>query len=207
MPEMRFRSLLILSALFRHFTDLFSGELFVLYFTTSYYYVQASAAPKKTVKVNDSTSLVPGGVDGLPRKDISENIIPSLLKDLESFDWKIHLESIENVTKILEEANKRILPVGTGDLFGALRSRLHDSNKNLIMATLSTLGALASAMGKPVEKASKIYILKCLSDNKKNMRECTLSTLDSWPGAAHLDKMVPYITVALMDAKLGAKRL
>lgn len=33
-------------------------------------------------------------------------------------------------------------------------------------------------------------ILKCLSDNKKNMRECTLSTLDSWLAAAHLDKMV-----------------
>lgn len=33
-------------------------------------------------------------------------------------------------------------------------------------------------------------ILKCLGDNKKNMRECTLSTLDSWLGAAHLDKMV-----------------
>lgn len=44
----------------------------------------------------------------------------------------------------------------SGDLFGALKSRLHDSNKNLIMATLSTLGALASAMGQPVEKASKV---------------------------------------------------
>ncbi|KAL8467970.1 hypothetical protein ACS0TY_031278 [Phlomoides rotata] len=169
---------------------------------------EASAAPKKTVKVTDSTSLVPGGVDGLPREDISEKITPALLKGLESSDWKIRLESIENVTKILEEANKRILPVGTGDLFGALRSRLHDSNKNLIMATLSTLGALASAMGQPVEKASKGIlsdILKCLSDNKKNMRECTLSTLDSWLGAAHLDKMVPYITAALTDAKLGAE--
>lgn len=33
-------------------------------------------------------------------------------------------------------------------------------------------------------------ILKCLGDNKKNMRECTLSTLDSWVVAVHLDKMV-----------------
>lgn len=33
-------------------------------------------------------------------------------------------------------------------------------------------------------------ILKCLGDNKKLMRECTLSTLDSWLAAAHLDKMV-----------------
>ncbi|GER36495.1 microtubule organiziation 1 family protein [Striga asiatica] len=169
----------------------------------------ASAVPKKTVKVTDSTSSVAaGGVDGLPREDISEKITPTLLKGLESSDWKIRLESIETVNKILEEANKRIQPTGTGDLFGALRNRLHDSNKNLIMATLNTIGALASAMGQPVEKASKGIlsdILKCLGDNKKHMRECTLSTLDAWLGAAHLDKMVPYVTAALTDAKLGAE--
>lgn len=33
-------------------------------------------------------------------------------------------------------------------------------------------------------------VLKCLGDNKKHMRECTLSALDSWLAAAHLDKMV-----------------
>ncbi|KAI3456298.1 hypothetical protein Pfo_012961 [Paulownia fortunei] len=169
----------------------------------------ASAVPKKTVKVTDSTSsLAAGGVDGLPREDISEKITPTLLKGLESSDWKIRLESIESVNKILEEANKRIQPIGTGELFGALRNRLHDSNKNLIMATLSTIGALASAMGQPVEKSSKGIlsdILKCLGDNKKHMRECTLSALDSWLAAAHLDKMVPYVTAALTDAKIGAE--
>lgn len=33
-------------------------------------------------------------------------------------------------------------------------------------------------------------ILKCLGDNKKHMRECTLTTLDLWLAAVHLDKMV-----------------
>ncbi|KAL3851295.1 hypothetical protein ACJIZ3_013177 [Penstemon smallii] len=168
-----------------------------------------SAVPKKTVKVTDATSsLATGGADGLPREDISEKITPTLLKGLESSDWKIRLESIESVNKILEDANKRIQPAGTGELFGALRSRLHDSNKNLIMATLSIIGALASAMGQAVEKSSKGIlsdILKCLGDNKKHMRECTLNTLDSWLAAVHLDKMVPYVTAALTDAKVGAE--
>lgn len=44
------------------------------------------------------------------------------------------------------------------ELFGALRGRLYDSNKNLIMSTLSTIGGIASAMGLPVEKASKVCI-------------------------------------------------
>lgn len=172
-------------------------------------YEGTSVVPKKTVKVADATSsLACGGVDGLPREDISERITPSLLKGLECSDWKIRLESIENVNKIVEEANRRIQPTGTGELFGALRSRLHDSNKNLIMTTLSTIGALASAMGQAIEKSSKGIlsdILKCLGDNKKQMRECTLSTLDAWLAAVHLDKMVPYVSAALIDTKLGAE--
>ncbi|EPS71179.1 hypothetical protein M569_03579, partial [Genlisea aurea] len=168
----------------------------------------SSVVPKKTVKAVDSTlSSAAGGVDGLPREDISEKITPTLLKGLESSDWKIRLESIESVNKILEEANKRIQPNGTGELFGALRGRLHDSNKNLIMATLSTISALAIAMGQPLEKSSKGILsdlLKCLSDNKKQMRECTLSTLDAWLSAVNLDKMIPYVTAALIDTKIGA---
>ncbi|XP_073058654.1 protein MOR1 isoform X1 [Primulina eburnea] len=169
-----------------------------------------SAVPKKTVKVTDAaSSLASGGVDGLPREDISEKITPTLLKGLECSDWKIRFESIESVNKIVEEANRRIQPTGTGELFGALRSRLHDSNKNLIMTTLSTIGVLASAMGQAIEKSSKqgilSDILKCLGDNKKQMRECTLSTLDAWLAAVHLDKMVPYVSAALTDTKLGAE--
>ncbi|XP_043688647.1 protein MOR1 isoform X3 [Telopea speciosissima] len=169
----------------------------------------ASAAPKKTVKASDSTlSMSAVGLGGLPHEDISGKITPTLLKNLSSSDWKVRLESIESVNKILEEANKRIQPTGTGELFAALRGRLYDSNKNLIMATLATLGGVASAMGPSVEKASKGIlsdVLKCLGDNKKHMRECTLNTVDSWVAAVHLDKMVPYITAAFTEAKLGAE--
>ncbi|KAI3741132.1 hypothetical protein L1987_58799 [Smallanthus sonchifolius] len=169
----------------------------------------AAAAPKKTVKATDSVSSVSGGgLDSLPREDISAKITPALLKGLESSDWKIRLESIEAVSKIVEEANKRIQPTGTVELFGALRARLYDSNKNLIMATLTSISGLASAMGPAIEKSSKGIlsdVVKCLGDNKKHMRECALTTLDSWVAATHLDKMVPYITASLTDAKLGAE--
>ncbi|KAG6698376.1 hypothetical protein I3842_08G016300 [Carya illinoinensis] len=168
-----------------------------------------SAIPKRTVKESESNSSVTvSGLDGLPREDISGKITPTLLKSLESPDWKVRLESIEAVNKILEEANKRIQPAGTVELFGALRGRLCDSNKNLVMASLTTIGSIASAMGPAVEKSSKGIlsdVMKCLGDNKKHMRECTLMTLDSWLGAVHLDKMVPYITAALMDTKIGAE--
>uniref|UniRef100_A0A803LPT6 TOG domain-containing protein n=1 Tax=Chenopodium quinoa TaxID=63459 RepID=A0A803LPT6_CHEQI len=171
-------------------------------------YEGPSVAPKKTVKATDLSSVPAGGSDGLPREDISAKITPTLLKNFESPDWKIRLESIEAVNKILEEANKRIQPIGTGELFGALRGRLNDSNKKLVMEASSTIGGVAFAMGLPVEKASKGIlsdVLKCLGDNKKQMRECVLTTLDLWHGAVHLDKMVPYITAALLESKLGAE--
>uniref|UniRef100_A0A1D1XIA6 Protein MOR1 n=1 Tax=Anthurium amnicola TaxID=1678845 RepID=A0A1D1XIA6_9ARAE len=168
----------------------------------------AAVVPKKIVKVSDAALPVSAGLDGLPREDISGKITPSLLKNLGSPDWKVRLESIESVNKILEEANKRIQPAGTNELFAALRGRLCDSNKNLVMATLSTIACIASAMGSSVEKSSKgilLDVLKCLGDNKKHMRECTLSTLDSWVAAVQLDKMVPYITAALTESKLSAE--
>ncbi|KAG6756741.1 hypothetical protein POTOM_040182 [Populus tomentosa] len=169
----------------------------------------ASAIPKKTVRMSESMTCVSGGgLDSLPREDISGKVTPTLIKSLESPDWKVRLESIEAVNKILEEANKRIQPNGTGELFGALRGRLYDSNKNLIMTALTTIGGVASAMGPAVEKSSKGVlsdILKCLGDNKKHMRECALNTLDSWVASVHLDKMIPYITAALFESKLGAE--
>ncbi|ONM17578.1 Protein MOR1 [Zea mays] len=94
--------------------------------------------------------------------------------------------------------------ITAAELFSALRGRLYDSNKNLVMATLSTIGGLASAMGPSVEKSSKgilADVLKCLGDNKKHMRECTLTALDSLVAAAQLEKMVPYIIMSLGDQK------
>lgn len=50
-----------------------------------------STAPKKTVRASEPSSLSAGGLDGLPREDISAKITPTLLKSLESPDWKVLL--------------------------------------------------------------------------------------------------------------------
>ncbi|GKE81779.1 protein MOR1 isoform X2, partial [Tanacetum coccineum] len=48
------------------------------------------------------------GLDSFPAEDISGKIKLDLLKGVGSSDWKIRIESIETVNKIVEEANKRI---------------------------------------------------------------------------------------------------
>ncbi|GKC48479.1 protein MOR1 [Tanacetum coccineum] len=158
---------------------------------------------EKTVMASHSVSSVFGsGLDSLPREDNSRKITPKLLKGLECSDWKVNehctishivdyaqmgLESIEAVNKIVEEANKRIHPTGTVELFGALTARLYDGNHNLFMANLTSISGLEYAMGPAIEKSSMGIvsdIVKCIGDNKKHMRECT-----SWVASTDLDKM------------------
>lgn len=56
------------------------------------YYIQGTVVPKKTVRTSESTSSVSaGGSDGLPREDISGKFTPTLVKSLESPDWKVWL--------------------------------------------------------------------------------------------------------------------
>ncbi|KAG6414510.1 hypothetical protein SASPL_127312 [Salvia splendens] len=97
----------------------------------------------------------------------------------------VRLESIESVTKILEEANKPILPAGTGDLFGPLKGRPHDSNNIFfIIATLSTIGALTTTMDCQLRSliiymnvAHAGHSFRCLEmpwRHKKHMLECTM---------------------------------
>lgn len=51
---------------------------------------QGTAAPKRVVKAS-ITSTSAGGLDSLPREDISSKITPNLLKGFESPDWKVLL--------------------------------------------------------------------------------------------------------------------
>lgn len=75
---------------------------------------------------------------------------------------------LANIVNLLNSLFALWLPV---ELFGALRGRLSDSNKNLVMATLTTIGSVATAMGPAVEKSSKVcksYLH--LSFSSRNLR-------------------------------------
>ncbi|KAM2934054.1 hypothetical protein FF1_041921 [Malus domestica] len=96
--------------------------------------------------------------------DVKPALFSALDAEYEKNPFEVRLESKEAVNKILEEANKRIQPTGT------------NCNKNLVAATLTVVGNVASAIGAPAEMLSKGIlsdVLKCLGDNKKHMRECT----------------------------------
>lgn len=68
-----------------------------------------------------------------------------------------------------------VLCLFAAELFGALKGRLSDSNKNLVMAALTSIGNVASAMGPAVEKSSKVIpysiadLIKCIFPLKLNV--------------------------------------
>lgn len=45
----------------------------------------------------------------------------------------------------------------TGELFSALKGRLSDPNKNLILLAVTITANVASAMGPPADKSSKVH--------------------------------------------------
>ncbi|CAI5527573.1 unnamed protein product, partial [Closterium sp. Naga37s-1] len=178
-----------------------------------------SAAPTRTVKRPSSGAggeaaaaegeVVGGGGGGagLPREDISAKLTATLIANLGNSNWKVRQESMDAVNGIVEEANRRILPEGTFEVFGALKARLSDSNKNLIILAMNTIANLADAMGAPVDKQSRGIIsdvLKCLSDPKRQTREAVVKALDSWLGALGPDKMIPVVAPAMVDVKIAA---
>ncbi|GJW01047.1 ribonuclease H-like domain, reverse transcriptase, RNA-dependent DNA polymerase [Tanacetum coccineum] len=104
--------------------------------------------------------------------------------------WSTQKQATVALSSFRFSIQQRIQPTRTVELFGALRARLYDSNQNLIMATLTSISGLESAMGPTIEKSSKGImsdIVKCIGDNKKHMRECM-----SWVASTDLDKMIQF---------------
>ncbi|GAQ86856.1 Armadillo repeat superfamily protein [Klebsormidium nitens] len=167
-------------------------------------YEGPAAAPKRQVKVAEA---VVAGNGELPREDISGKITEAMLTEMASTDWKVRQAAIESVNQVIEDARKRIQPAGLGDLFAALKGRLNDSNKNLVVSALAVLASLAAALGPGADKTNKSIlteVLKCMSDNKKLVRDAALKTMDAWLEALSLDKLVPYLVVGLAEPKISA---
>ncbi|XP_004343831.1 hypothetical protein CAOG_07107 [Capsaspora owczarzaki ATCC 30864] len=154
-----------------------------------------------------------GGVeDLLPRNDISGQITAALLTNLGDANWKVRGEALEQITQILQQAQRRITP-DIGSLPTGLKARLSDANKNLVTITLNMLGVIATAMGPEIERHMRILMpsmLSTLSDAKPQLRQAAITAIDAWEQLIGLDPFITgqYISSALAgDAPLLRKDL
>ncbi|CAB4025899.1 cytoskeleton-associated 5 isoform X1, partial [Paramuricea clavata] len=108
-------------------------------------------------------------------------IKPEIINELSDKKWQIRGEALQKVSGIFNEA-KYVTP-NLGDLPGALKARLGDSNKNLVMTTLNIITSLVKAMGPGSTKHVKPLVpavISTLGDSKPQVRATAITCLNSW---------------------------
>jgi cytoskeleton-associated protein 5 len=113
--------------------------------------------------------------------------------------WKVRKEALEQLHGIVA-ANKRLKPTLGTELIPALKGRLGDSNKSLVMTTCEIIGMLAKAIEKPFEKHARVLLppmISNLNDNKAPVRAAVTSALDSIAEGCSLACIFPAAGTAL----------
>lgn len=148
-------------------------------------------------KTSTTSSLVE---DLIPRVNITAQINDALLSQLADASWKVRKAGLDEITQILNTSNNRVKYTGY-ELFNSLKARLSDSNKNLSLQTLEICGALAEAMGSAFEKNLKVLlpaVIETLSDNKVQVRQAALKTLDRFLLVSSINTFFSSIRPALI---------
>ncbi|KAF9405900.1 Microtubule-associated protein, microtubule dynamics during spindle orientation [Podila epigama] len=161
----------------------------------------ASMDPPQVTKgpVEDGASGASAVEELFPMVDISVQFTSALLEECADANWKIRKEAMEKVAAIVD-ANKRITP-NLGGLTGALKLRLADVNKSIQLLTLEICSKLATAMGKPFDKFARLLcanVASCLTDQKENIRQGAIATLEAIATQTGLDPLVSSLAVSLV---------
>ncbi|CAG0924320.1 unnamed protein product, partial [Notodromas monacha] len=119
--------------------------------------------------------------DLIPRVDIEDQISPALIEKLSDKNWKVRTEGLAEVKDIIGKA-KFITP-NLGELPSALKSRVGDLNKNLMMEAIGICKQLADSMGPKGKQHARIIIpavIGALGDSKPHVRLAAKECLDTW---------------------------
>ncbi|EGC31921.1 hypothetical protein DICPUDRAFT_156163 [Dictyostelium purpureum] len=136
----------------------------------------------------------------LPRTDISAKITPTILANLNDNNWKTRSDALDEIEKIILEANRKIQPK-IGQLPPALKNRLPDTNQKVQTSTLNIITLLSQSMGAPFEKAAKLLIpqiLLLLQDLKKPIRDATISCMNQLLNDFGFDIFVPFVSTPMI---------
>ena len=169
--------------------------------------VEGQAAPVPT-RTQADVSSVPqtngkakagGGGDAMeelyPRVEIDRLLVGTpILANAKSDAWKSRKEALEQLQGLLE-ANRRFKPTmgrrlfavqcpthtqHTGDIGQVLKARIPDTNKAVQALALDVIARVASGMGKPFEKYTRLYVVPIatvLADQKAPIRASAKATL------------------------------
>ncbi|KAF7778753.1 hypothetical protein Agabi119p4_3098 [Agaricus bisporus var. burnettii] len=125
----------------------------------------------------------------------------TILTDAKSDAWKTKKEALEALQAILDQGNNKRLKSGMGEIGQVLKLRVVDTNKAVQSLALDIVSRIATGMGKPFEKHSRLFVastVTVLSDQKVHVRSAASQTLTAIATACGaLDSMVAGITTGL----------
>ena len=131
----------------------------------------------------------------IPIVDISKKITNQMLKDIKSGKWPEKKLACENIEKILENANMKILPNGLNDLFNLIKEKLSDGNKNIVRMIISLLTKLIESLGNGFKQYTKniaLALIPNLADKMQMLREDCQNCLDKWVEFTGFDTIIYY---------------
>ncbi|KAJ7774661.1 microtubule associated protein [Mycena maculata] len=183
--------------------------------TTEFDKVEGNPAPEPSRTSADLASMVVSssasngaGASADPLDDLFPRVeVDGLLKgttilaDSKSDSWKTKKEGLEALQLILDQGSNKRLKPAMGDIGQVLKARVTDTNKAVQNLALDIVARIATGMGKPFERHSRLFVLPVatvLADQKAPIRASAIQTLTAIATACEgLDSMVQGLHTAL----------
>ncbi|KAF7322950.1 Microtubule associated protein [Mycena chlorophos] len=125
----------------------------------------------------------------------------TILADAKSDSWKTKKEALEGLQAILDQGSNKRLKPAMGEIGQVLKARVTDTNKAVQTLALDIVARIATGMGKPFEKHSRLFaqpVASVLADQKAPIRASAIQTLTAIATACEgLESMVAGLHTAL----------
>ena len=117
------------------------------------------------------------------RIDISKELTPKLLREINRGKWIEKKEGIEYIINVIDKTNNKISKNGLQELFELIKDKLNDGNQNFVKMILQLLNHLIISLEFQIKffYNNSVYpLLVKLSDKNKLIRDECLSCIENW---------------------------
>ena len=117
------------------------------------------------------------------RIDISKELTPKLLREINRGKWIEKKEGIEYIINVIDKTNNKISKNGLQELFELIKDKLNDGNQNFVKMILQLLNHLIISLEFQIKffYNNLVYpLLVKLSDKNKLIRDECLSCIENW---------------------------
>ena len=136
------------------------------------------------------------------RIDISKELTPKLLREINRGKWIEKKEGIEYINSVIDKANNKISKNGLQELFELIKDKLNDGNQNFVKIILQLLNHLIISLETQIKffYNNLVYpLLLKLSDKNKLIRDECITCIENWIKMQNFEIFAIYIPQLLIS--------